>query len=334
MLRRLFRIGSDPVSEDSMANQRRWRLRTGLVMTLAIVALLASPLMAMAGASSEAFIVGDTRMESTKMIEPITVVKLDNGDEVMFSPMLDKRGRTGDVLVSGVRSAGRVPMNSVEGLRDANPLELFVAISQPGAKIPPVMLDLYAGKSTLGRQGWARDMVIATGPQYVTCPATYWGDRLDDFADAFNDDDPFSSIWDGPTSKPGHWSSASNAPADGKQYYDLHGQANDVTAFYGSVIFCAEDYDNASTWNGVYVGNYVTSQYRVAGTGTWYFSGQAQLDDVGDMYEHIYNPGNKFSPGAAKYDFHMEIETAKPADMFHIGATWVYGGPTDIKLGS
>ena len=41
--------------------------------------------------------------------------------------------------------------------------------------------------------------------------------------------------------KPNHWSSASNAPADGKQYHDLHGQANDVTAFYGSVIFCVED---------------------------------------------------------------------------------------------
>jgi hypothetical protein len=316
-----------------MADQLKWRLRTGLVLTLAMAMLVTSPFMALAGERGDEFIVEDARMESAKMIAPLATIELDNGDEIMFTPMPDERGRTADVLVSGVRSGGRIPTSSIEGLRDANPLELFVALARPGARIPAALLDLYREDSSLGQQGWARDMAIATDPQYVTCPAYYWQDQMDAFANAFNDDDPFKSSWDGPSTKPQHWSSASNAPADGKLYYDLHGQANDVTAFYGAVIYCVEDFDNASTYNGVYVGNYVTSHYRLAGTGTWHFSGQAQLTDVGDMYEHIYSPGNKFSPGATKYDFHIEIQTAKPADEFHIGATWVYGGPTDIKYG-
>ena len=334
MLRRMKWTKTNPVTEKVITGKLQWRLRVGVLMTLAAAMLLTSPLIAFANKSSDDYIVKESSMRNAKRIDPIAVIELDNGDELFFTPMPGERGRTEAVMVSGVRSAGRVAIESVEGLEKANPLEIFNALARPGTMTPSVLVMLYGDDSDLGQQGWARDMAIATGPQYVTCPATYWGDRLDDFANAFNDNDPFSSTWDGPNTKPSHWSSASNAPADGKQYYDLHGQANDVTAFYGSVIFCVEDHENASTYNGVYVGNYVTSHFRPAGTGTWFFSGLGQLDNVGDMYEHVYSPGNKFSPGAAKYDFHVEIQTAKPDDQFHIGATWVYGGPTDVKLGS
>ncbi len=309
-------------------------MRTGIIMTLALAMLLATPFMTAASRANDDFIVGQTKMRDMKRLDPLIVIALDNGDEVVFTPMPDKRGRSADVLVSEVRSEGRVATRSVEGLDDANPLELFNALAPKDTMTPALLIDLYGDRSQLREQGWARDMAIATGPTYASCPATYWIDQMDHYSGIFGDNDPFESTWDGPNTKPSHWGGASNAPADGKVYYDLHGQANDVTAFYGAVLYCVEDYDNASTWNGVYVGNYVTSHFRVAGTGTWYYSYQLQLSDVGDIFEHIYNPGNKFSPSATKYDFHIEIETAKPADQFHIGATWVYGGPTDIKLGS
>lgn len=337
MLRRLIRTPGDRLRESRVADQRKWRLRTGLIVTLAIAMLVTSPVMALAGSFSTKasdFIVKGDHSEQLLMIRPLATVELDNGDEIVFTPLPGKRGGTDAVMVTGVRSDGRIPIDSVEGLRDANPLELFVALSKPGDEVPEIMRDLYGDDSHLGRQGWARDMAIATGPQYATCPAIYWGDRLDDFADAFNDDDPFSSTWDGPNTQPGHWGFIGSPPADGKPYYELNGQANDVTAFYGSVLYCVEDWENASTYNGQYVGNYVTSTFRVAGTGAWYFSGQTQLEDVGDIYEHIYNPSGKFSPGAPRYDFHIEVYMAKPGDQFHVGATWVYGGPTDITLGS
>lgn len=334
MMRQTLRNQNDPASDIVAGGHMRRRLRIGLLLTMVFAMLVTSSVATLAGKSSDGFIVKDDRQESMLMIRPLATLELANGDEVIFTPLPGKRGETDGVLVSGVRSDGRIPTSAVEGLRDANPLELFVALSEPGDEIPPILRELYGKHSTVGDQGWARDLAIATDPQYVSCPAVYWGDQLDDFADAFNHDDPFSSTWDGPNTMPGHWAYIGSPPADGKPYYELNGQANDVTAFYGSVLYCVEDAENASIYNGQYVGNYVTSTFRQAGTGTWYFSGQTQLEDVGDIYEHIYNPGGKFSPGASKYDFHMEIYMAKPADQFHIGATWVYGGPTDITSGS
>lgn len=337
MLRRLFGLQKDPVREARMADQLKWRLRTGLIMTLALAALLTSPIMALAGSSTDDFIVDGRPVRAEKMLRPFSVIKLDNGDEISFIGIPNERGRVDGVLVTDKGSAGRAPLRSVEGLRDANPLELFNALAESYRRVPTMLVDLYADDSTLGQQGWARDLVMETGgTSDVYCPATqYFLDDMDEYAGDMHDEDPFMSLYDGPTTKPNHWKWTGGPGTGGLQGYDLHGQANDTTAFYSQVFYCYEDWENAETLNGQYIGNYVNSYFRPAGHGpdSWKFSDGTQLTDAGDYYEHIYVPGNRFSPSADEFDFHVEILDAKPADQFHIGATWVYGGPTDIKYG-
>jgi len=315
-----------------MMNRLRWRFRIGILATMALAILLTGPMAALADKSSDGFIVKDEPMGKVQMLESFAAIELKNGDEIVFAEVPDERGRIGGVLVTETRSEDRASMRSVEGLRDANPLEIFNAYAEPQGIVPAILVKLYGRDSSLGQQGWARDMVVTGDPSLVSCPAAGdWGDDLAFYADAFNHDNPFKSTWDGPSTKPQHWAYIGSPPADGKPYYELNGQANDVTAFYSSVLYCVEDYDNASTYNGSYVGNYVSFDFRPAGHGGWIFSQQKQLDDVGDRIDHLYYPGNLFSPSAAKYDFHLEIYMAKPADEFHIGATWVYGGPSDFK---
>lgn len=303
--------------------------RHRVLITLAVVAVLAAPLPAGA-ATTDDFIVAGPAAGPVRQLEPLAIVELGNGDDIAFSALLDEHRRINGVAVTGVRSPDRGATTDVPGLAGANPLELFVALARPGAQVPPELHQLYGAQSHLGRQGWARSLVLQTGPSSLTCPATYWQQQLGLYAAAFGDD-PFSSTWDGPATMPQHWGPSAGAPADGHQYRDLIGQVDDVTAFYGSVLYCVEDLDNATTNNGMYVGNYVSSWYRAAGTGTWNLSGQAQLVDVGDVYEHVYSPDAPFSPAAAAFDFRITIRQAKLGDQFHVGATWVKGRPSDIK---
>ena len=323
------------VTEKIVINRLKWRMRVGVLATLALAVLLTSPMMALANKSSDDFIAKSAPERVLRAPDAFAVIALDNGDEISFIGIPDERGRTGGVMVSEERSANRASMRSVEGLRDANPLELFNALAEPRSSVPAILVEMYGERSTLRHQGWARDLDFSAQPSFGECAAAAdWGSDLDYYADAFNDEDPFKSTWDGPTSKPQHWATIPGNGLGGLQNKELNGQASDVTAFYGSVLYCNEDYENAATFNGQYIGNYVSFHYRVAGHGTWIFSQQTQLEDVGDRIDHLYYPGNLFSPGAAKFDFHLTISQAKPADAFHIGATWVYGGPTDIQLGS
>ncbi len=299
------------------------------LLTLAIV----FPFMALAGKSTNNFVVKGGEIRT---VVPFAVIELDNGDKISFVGILNERNLTEGVLVTEKRSANRGSIRSVEGLGDANPLEIFNALAKANHRVPKVLVNLYRDRSSHSQKGWARGLIIKTGPSYgSSCPtAGYWGDDMDYYADAFNHNNPFKSTWNGPTSKPQHWKTIAGNGLGGLQNKELNGQANDVTAFYSSVLYCNEDYENASTFNGLYIGNYVSFHFRPAGYQNWIFSQQTQLESVGDRLDHIYYPGNLFSPGATKYDFHLTITQAKPADEFHIGATWVYGGPTDIKLGN
>lgn len=307
----------------------RTRFRV-LALLLAVMAVLATPLSAGAATDSpDDFIVSGSDTGRTRVVEPLAKIQLDNGDEIVFTPVGDARGRTQGVIVSGVRSAGRTPVSSVKGLEDANPLEMFVALARPDVNVPKVLRDLYGADGDHGTQGWARDLVLTTRPQGTSCPASYWQHRLADHAAAFNHD-PFISSWDGPQTEPQHWSGPV-ALGDGNVYHDLVGRAKDVTGFYGSVLYCVEDHENVSIVGGNYVGNWVSARWRVAGTGTWNVNPSQQLTDVGDMFEHVFAPGNAFSPSAQSFDFQVRITSAKPGDQFHIGATWVPGRPSGLK---
>ncbi len=338
MLRRTVRVKNNPVGEIVTTERLKWRLRVGILMTMAVAMLLISPLIAMAGSQDSDFIAKENGLAHAKVIEPFALIELANGDEVAFTAIPNERGRIEGVMLTEKRSASRGSMREVEGLRDANPLEVFNALADVSRKTPQILLDLYGRDSNLGHQGWARDIVLTTNPaNNPTCPAygvSEWSDDMDHYADIFNDDDPFESTWDGPNAKPQHWSTIPGNGLGGLQNKELNGQANSVTAFFTSVLYCYEDYENAATFNGQYVGNYVQTFFRLAGHQNWIQSQSVQVDHIGDIVDHTYSPANRFSPGATKYDFHLTITQAKPDDLFHIGATWVYGGPSGVKLGS
>ena len=287
------------------------------------------PFIALAEMSADDFIVND---EPIRAVAPFAVIELDNGDEISFVGIPNELNRTEGVLMTEKRSATRGSLRSVKGLGNANPLEIFNALVESDRRTPSFLVDLYGDTSSFRQKGWARDLVMKTDPSSISCPAAGdWGNDMDDYADYFNHNNPFESAWDGPTSKPQHWRTISGNGQGGLQNKELNGQANNVTAFYSSVLYCNEDYENAATYNGQYIGNYVKFHYRPAGYQNWLFSQGTQLENVGERIDHTYYPGNLFSPGAAKYDFHLTITQAKPVDEFHIGATWVYGGPTDIN---
>lgn len=261
-------------------------------------------------------------------VEPLATVVLDNGDTITFAPLHAEDGAVESVVVTGVRSPDRTPTRLVKGLEGADPLELFVALAPRGMAVPGELNRLYGTQRSERPQGWARDLVIDTEPQGVFCPANYWQDQLEHYADVFNDS-PFVSAWNGPSTQPQDW--ASYAPGDGTIAHRLFGQTHDVTSFYGSVLYCVEDFENGTVFSDDEVGVYVYSYYRLAGTGTWLLSGGTEMTEVGDLYEHIYVGSS--SPGAPAYDFRIRISLAKELDQFHIGASWVDGPPSDFKPG-
>lgn len=318
-----------PARTRTVRSRLRFLIPLAAGLPLALGGLPAAPVPAAAATSGGFVFDGGHAPGDVRPVAALAVVRLGNGDELTFTPVTDDHGRTDGVAVSGVRSPGRRAIADVPGLAGANPLELFVALARPGVVVPPVLHQLYAPASHPGQQGWARDLVLRAGSPALSCPAADWQHQLGLYGAAFHDD-PFTSTWDGPSTKPQHWGPAPAAPADGHQYKDLVGQVEDVTAFYGSVLYCVEDVENASTYGGAYVGNYVSSSYRVAGTGTWHSGLSEQLTHVGALFEHVYAPGAPFSPSAAAYDFRITIHLAKPADQFHIGATWVEGRPSDL----
>lgn len=308
---------------------RTWQLRTGVLGALAIAILLTSPMMALAGTASDQFIVEDSPGRTATQVEPFAVIKLKNGDAISFIAFPGERGRTAGVLVTEQRSPTRISARSAEGLRDANPLEFYHALAQPNTRVPAILTDLYGKTSSLGQQGWARDLALTTEPASWPCEGeSDWATHVNDNADVFNHDDPFSSTWDGPNTKPQHWSSMGDALGDGKTYYQLNGQANDVTHFYGSVLYCKEDQENASTFDsGQYVGNFIQFKARPAGHYEWTHYGHAtQIDFVGEEIEYTW-----WQTFEQQADVHLRLVMAKPADQFHIGATWTYDGPTDLK---
>ncbi len=303
-------------------------VRIFLATMLAAIALVGGSVPAGASSNDDDFIQPAAKAFKAELSEPIAVLDLDNGDKIAFTPMLSERGETESVMVTGVRSADRAPISSIEGLDDADPLELFKALAPKGTAAPKQLVELYADGRTHRADGWARDLVLDGGRQHLTCPAYHWQDQMDHYSGLFGDT-PFTSAWNGPSTQPQDW--ASYAPGDGTIAHRLFGQVDDVTSFYSAVLYCVEDFENGTVFNGDEVGVYVTSYYRPAGHGTWGFSGQLELNDVGDMYEHIYvGPSG---PGAPSYDFRIRISLAKELDQFHIGATWVDGPPSDYKYG-
>lgn len=309
--------------------RRRW---LGAVAALLLAAATVSP----AGATeTEDFLVPPGSSIDGLAVEPIAVIDLDNGDQISFIAVPDARGGIAGVLVSELRSPDRLPLRSLPGLEDANPAELYAALAPKDAPGIAQLDSLYAvGEAPSRQPGWARDELLGGAPVGVSCPAhgvETWGDALDSYSAAFGHD-AFESTWNGPNETPQHWATIPGNGLGGLQNRELNGQASDVTAYFGTVVYCHEDIDNAATYNGNYVGNYVQTRWRPAGTNTWNFGTQYQLEDPGDVVDHLWYPGDFASPGADKFDFRMTITQAKPDDLFHIGATWHHGGPTGLAI--
>lgn len=320
-------------------HSRRVGRVTVLLFVFALV--LSSQVAALAGGTTagDKFLTDGAADSSMKALEALAEVELPGGGQIMFVPILNARGDAEGVMVAEAIGPRMQSMRSVEGMTAATPLEIFNAFADDDQRAPKLLVELYGKNSKLGRHGWARDLV-AERPLNIPIPCApnntdqvgLWGDDLDAYADLFGHENPFKSTYDGPVEKPSHWSGPFHNGFDSVDYYELNGQANDVTGFYTSVIFCSEDQYDDSTYNGNYVGNYVNVSWRIAGHGGWAGTmNLGQLDEVGKIIQYAYVPANWNVPSATTFDFHLELTQAKTYDQFHIGATWYYGGPSDFK---
>jgi hypothetical protein len=249
---------------------------------------------------------------------PFATVKAADGVVVKFFALRDENGRVQSIMVGQAHNARTAGLSEIEGLRDATPLDMFQAISKPGAKVPAVLSKLY-GAPTRDDQGWARGELVADpnptgGGNHNSCMpgAQAFGSFDNEILDK-GYAGLFLSEKDGPYTKPSHWSGL-GGPADGTDWYNLTGQARGAKAFYAKVQYCFKDIN-------IY-GNFepdpVASAYvRIAGFGAYQQMEVATLSEPGDEMEYF-----SFPQTGSNYDYRLEIDQVRLLDLFHIGATW------------
>jgi hypothetical protein len=314
--------------------------RAVVLLTLVALMLAATALPIAASESKQHFIVSPyEKVEADHEARPLAALRLPNGNSIDFFAVPAEKGGVDGVLVVESAAPGTFSMQAEPRLSGADPLEVFNAFAGTQALVPQVLMDLYGPQAELGPRGWALDLVADQGetsgpPDYVTCPAysvTEWSDGVDAHQDLYNGE--FTSTWDGPDAKPEHWHWTGNLGQGDAAGYKLAGQAVGVSAFYGSVLYCWEDVEEAIVVNGVYGGNYVRFAWRYNSSLPWNFFYTDQLDEVGKIVSYEYQPADAFYGGATKLNFRIEIANAKPADLFHIGAAWQWNGPGSVTAG-
>lgn len=335
MIARLFRAHGSAAAHRQLKPARR-----GLTL-LALVAMLlvATALPSLARESKDDFIVApEERMEDVRAKPPIASLALPNGNAIEFFAVSDEKGVAQGVIVVEAVVPGSFGIQEEPRLRGADALEVFNAFADAQVEMPRLLAQLYGG-AELGPRGWARDLALGQPgtqgpPDYVTCPAsgvTPWSDGVDAHQALYNG--AFTSTWDGPDATPEHWHWTGNLGFGDAAGYKLTGQAVGVSAFFGSVLYCWEDSDEAFEVDGQYGGNYIRFAWRHNGSQPWSWFYSDQLDEVGKIVSYTYQPADAFLPSALKLSFRMEIANAKPADLFHIGAAWQWNGPGSVTAG-
>jgi hypothetical protein len=283
-----------------------------MLMVLAI-----TPMAAGAGngpASDERFLLPARDDLRVQVIKPFATLKPGRGVELSFVAMRDAEGRATGVTIAQSTASGWSGLSDISALHAANPLQIFYALSKPGAKVPLVLMKLYGQPD--GTQGWARGQIVhdggTSGYDYSCQPGTESFNSFDNEILAKGYAGVFLSEKDGPSSKPSHWFDYN--PGDGTEWYQLRGGVDRAKAFYAKVQYCFVD----NNYNGAF-----EADPRVRISSRWSVLGPfAELDSMS-----LTNPGDELEvfsfPGDGEdYDYRLEITLARPMDMFHIGATW------------
>ena len=287
--------------------------RTVRISVVALAILVLSSLTTFA-ASDERFIVApDTPGGDVITAEAAATINVGQGSQARLFYLRNSNGQIASVQFGFMHAAGTSGIGDIPALRGANPLELFNALSKPGARIPAALTNLY-GSPRLGHQGWARSKVLTGGgTQQLGCmPGAESFNSFDNDILAKGYAGVFLAEADGPTNRPEHWST-DPGPADGTNWYRLQGQALSAKAFYTKVQYCFADYNIYGNFEPDPVAHV---QSRLAGFGAW-----------SDMVYGFNAPGDEleyvsFPQTGANYDYRLQINLVRALDSFHIGATW------------
>jgi hypothetical protein len=132
----------------------------------------------------------------------------------------------------------------------------------------------------------------------------------------------FLSQSDGPSAGTGHWWASGGFSAG---FYELHGQAHDVSAFFLKIQFCYEDpvAPPFQGSDGSVVDPEVFLYYRV-GNAPWTLVNSGYFLEDGEQMSFWWHPFSEPLPGvaASQLDFRVVLYDAAPDDRFHIGAAW------------
>jgi len=298
------------------------------VAMLVFVALMLLTTASVSASSGEKFIgePEDSGRDERRM-EPFEILRTE-GSMMEFYQVVMPDGSAGGVGIAETVRSGYRGIAGVDRLQDANALEVYNALSQPGTRLPRELVIMY-GKPVLGKQGWALPLPLTGGNdvQELSCMvgAEPFGAFKSDI-ESKGYSAMFLSEKDGPSVQPNHWFK-DVAPGDGSNRYKLMGFADNKTHFYGKVSYCYEDlYDQTNVH-----GRYVTFKYRIADfLPAWTQLPSTQLLDPGDSASFHFTPG----PGVnSEFDFRMSITVAKESDIFHVGAAWANPSGT-LTLGN
>jgi hypothetical protein len=287
--------------------------RTVVFLVLVVAMLLQGSAMA---ASSEDFIyLQPTTDPQGTLATPFAKLYPADGMAMQFVMLKTADGRDAGIMIATTLPAHMGGVEKIEGLRGANPLEIFNAMSVRGTKIPRELLAAY-GRPKLGQQGWALPLpLVGGGVQAQECaPGADPFSLIEGDVEWFASSMYFLSEADGPSTQPNHWSD-DNGPADGTIRRKLNGGVNNVTEYFSRVSYCFED---ESDYPLNFHGRFVTVKARISNfLPAWGTELNVQLMDPGDDASvQVYAlPGEHV-------DVRLAITAARPGDLFHIGATW------------
>lgn len=248
-----------------------------------------------------------------------TAVHLPDGGVVRFIEISGDGAYTAGYAVVEVHRGQGPSIHDVPELADANPSQLFFAITERGTELPRGLVDAYGPVGKTRAQGWARDRLTGVhlhGGGGFACPQTNWS--WNDFeALILGKNLPliFLSEGDGPSTVPQHWFGMGGFVSN---YDKLVGGVHDASAFTTSVLLCELD-DQSRTFHP-----FITVRYRQQSV--WQTAVSEEVFEAGEQvtftWHPVFDPISGVAEIGAQYDFELWVSYALGIDKFYIGATW------------
>ena len=251
------------------------------------------------GAQDAAFI---SRPEETEALrfEPYLQLELEN-TLLSFMSVSDSRGKALGNLAIETGPSGD-PSKLVEAAQYfRSPTDLARALTLPG-------------------KGVSKIPTFPEGNGTTDCEASWPGFRNEVLS--FGYGLSFLSESDGPSAGTGHWWVSDGFSVG---FYELHGRADDVSAFFVKIQFCYEDpiAPPLQGNDGSSVDPEVFFYFRTA-NGLWTLVNGGYYLEPGEQINFWWHPVSEPIPGypASQLDFKVNLYDAAADDRFHIGATW------------